>query len=111
MKRAAFLLLVASAVLPAQVTYESLLNALKEPQNWLTYSGDYTGIRHRDLMQINSANAKDLRAAWMFQTGVPGSGFETVLLVVDGVMYFTAGEGNAFALDARSGRQLWHYKH
>ena len=53
------------------MTYERLLNALKEPQNWLTYWGDYTGIRHRDLKQIQTGNVKDLRAAWVFQTGVP----------------------------------------
>ena len=40
-----------------------------------------------------------------------GRRFETVPLVVDGIMYFTAGEGTAFAIDARSGRQLWRYKH
>src|SRR5689334_16212117 len=111
MKRAALLFLAAASVLPAQVTYERLLNALKEPQNWLTYWGDYTAVRHRDLKQINLTNAKDLRVEWMFQTGVQGGAFETVPLVVDGIMYFTAGEGTAFALDARSGRQLWRYKH
>jgi alcohol dehydrogenase (cytochrome c) len=46
----------------------------------------------------------------MFQTGQTGS-FQTVPLVVDGIMYITAGDGVAFALDARSGRQLWKYKH
>ena len=86
-------------------------HALKEPQDWLTYWGDYTAVRHRDLKQINLANVKDVRVEWMFQTGVPGGAFQTVPLVVDGIMYFTAGEGTAFALDARSGRQLWRYKH
>jgi alcohol dehydrogenase (cytochrome c) len=110
MKRAALLLLAAAASLPAQVTYERLLSALKEPQNWLTYWGDYTAVRHRDLKQINLTNVKDLRVEWMFQTSTPGA-FQTVPLVVDGIMYFTAGEGTAYAVDARSGRQLWRYKH
>ena len=111
MKRVALLLLAAASALPAQVTYERLLNALKEPQNWLTYWGDYTAVRHRDLKQINTANVKDLRVEWMFQTGSPGGAFEVVPLVADGIMYFTAGEGTAYAVDARSGRQLWRYKH
>ncbi len=46
----------------------------------------------------------------MFQTGQPGA-FETVPLVVDGIMYLTAANGYAYALDARSGRQLWMYKY
>jgi alcohol dehydrogenase (cytochrome c) len=111
MKKVALLVFAAAAGLPAQVTYERLLNALKEPQNWLTYWGDYTAVRHRDLKQITTANVKDLRMDWMFQTGAPGNAFQTMPLVVDGIMYFTAGGGHAFALDARSGRQLWHYKH
>lgn len=111
MRRLASLALLAASALPAQVNYERLVNALKEPQNWLTYWGDYTAVPHRDVKQINLANAWDLRVEWMFQTGMPGGGFETVPLAVDGIMYFTAGEGTAFAIDARSGRQLWRYKH
>lgn len=92
------------------VTYDRIVHADREPQNWLTYMGDYGGVRHRTLDQINTRNVKDLRLEWIFQTGVPGA-FETVPLVVDGVMYITAGEANAFALDAKSGRQLWRYKY
>jgi alcohol dehydrogenase (cytochrome c) len=105
---ALFTLLSAAAY--AQVTYDRIVSALKEPQNWLTYWGDYTAVRHRDLKQIHTGNVKDLRVEWMFQTPVAGA-FQTVPLVVDGIMYFTASEGNAYAIDARSGRQLWHYKH
>jgi alcohol dehydrogenase (cytochrome c) len=92
------------------VTSDRLVNALKEPENWLTYWGDYSGIRHRELNQINTSNVKDLRLEWMFQTGVSGS-FQAVPLVVNGVMYFTGGEGTAFAIDAKTGRQLWRYKY
>ena len=103
-------LITCAAALPAQVTYNRLLHAIEEPQNWLTYWGDYSAIRHRDLDQINTKNVKDLRLAWMFQTGKFGSQ-ETVPLVIDGIMYATLGDGNAVALDARSGRPLWSYKH
>src|SRR5690348_46418 len=110
MRRLALAALLCVGLADAQVTYERIVNALKEPQNWLTYWGDYSAIRHRDLKQINTSNVKNLRVDWIFQTGVPGS-FEAVPLVVDGVMYFTAAGGYAYALDARSGRQLWMYKH
>jgi alcohol dehydrogenase (cytochrome c) len=108
--RALFSLALAPFLAAQEVTSERLVNALKEQQNWLTYWGDYSAVRHRDLNQINTGNVKNLRVDWIFQTGQPGS-FETVPLVVDGVMYLTGGNGYAYALDARSGRQLWMYKH
>jgi len=107
---AVFCLALAPLVAAQNVTYERLVHALDEQQNWLTYWGDYGAVRHRDLKQISTANVKDLRLDWIFQTGQAGS-FETVPAVVDGVMYLTAANGYAYALDARSGRQLWMYKH
>ncbi|MBS1877673.1 MAG: PQQ-dependent dehydrogenase, methanol/ethanol family [Acidobacteria bacterium] len=109
MKRAALTLLCLAAA-SAQVPYERIVNAAREPQNWLTYWGDYSAIRHRTLDQINTSNIRDMRLEWVFQTGQTGA-FETVPLVVDGVMYLTAPEGYAFAVDARGGRQLWSYKY
>jgi len=92
------------------VPYERILNASKEPRNWLTYWGDYSAVRYRELDQINTQNVRDLRVEWIFQTGQPGA-FETVPLEVDGILYFTAAGGYAYAIDARSGRQLWMYKY
>ncbi len=105
-----FVLLLAVCAAQAQVTPERLNQAYSEPNNWLTYFGDYGGIRHRTLNQINSTNVQNLRLDWIYQTGETGA-FETVPLVVDGVMYLTAPKGIAVALDAKSGRQLWRYKH
>lgn len=110
MRKLALGLLALASLSAQQVTSDRLVNALKEQQNWLTYWGDYSAIRHRDLKQINTSNVRNLRLDWMYQTGETGA-FETVPLVVDGVMYFTAAHGIAVALDARSGRQLWQYKH
>ncbi len=104
----ALLLLLFCLSAPAQVTSGRLVHALDEQQNWLTYWGDYSGIRHRSLDRINTSNVAALRVEWMYQTGKSGA-FETVPLVVDGVMYLTAGDGVAMALDARTGRQLWRY--
>ncbi|MGI8989799.1 MAG: PQQ-dependent dehydrogenase, methanol/ethanol family [Bryobacteraceae bacterium] len=110
--RTVILTLLGAILLPAQtnVSYDRLVNALKEQRNWLTYWGDYSAVRHRDLKQIDTSTVKNLRLEWLFQTGETGA-FETVPLVVDGIMYFTAPHGIAFAVDARSGRQLWQYKH
>jgi alcohol dehydrogenase (cytochrome c) len=89
------------------VSYERLARAIDEPQNWLTYWGDYPGTRFRNLTQINDANVKHLRVEWIYQTEQQAT--ETVPLVVDGVMYFTASNGYAFALDPKTGRELWRY--
>jgi alcohol dehydrogenase (cytochrome c) len=108
--RAVTALCIGATLVPAQVTYNRLIHAIEEPQNWLTYWGDYSAIRHRNLDQITTKNVKDLRLAWIYQTGKFGSQ-ETVPLVIDGIMYVTLGDGNAAALDARSGRPLWSYRH
>ncbi|HYO84175.1 MAG TPA: PQQ-dependent dehydrogenase, methanol/ethanol family, partial [Bryobacteraceae bacterium] len=108
--RTAALLLFLTWAASAQLTYERLVNAAKEPQSWLTYWGDYSGVRHRELDQINVSNVANMRVEWIYQTGIRGA-FETVPLVVDGVMYITAGDGLAMALDPKSGRELWRYKY
>ena len=92
-----------------QVTFERLLNSSKEPQNWLTYSGDYAGRRFSPLNQVNTANARSLVAKWVYQTGGTGK-FETTPLVVDGILYATGQDNRAFALDARTGRPVWMYQ-
>ena len=93
----------------SQVSYERLLGAAHEPQNWLTYSGGYAGWRHSGLGQINAANASRLGLQWTFQVGDLGQ-FETTPLVVDGILYGTGQSNRAFALDARTGRAIWRYQ-
>ncbi|HSY90719.1 MAG TPA: PQQ-dependent dehydrogenase, methanol/ethanol family [Candidatus Binatus sp.] len=93
----------------AQVTFERLVNSAKEPQNWMTYSGDYSGKRFSALDQVNITNARTLVAKWVYQTGGTGK-LETTPLVVDGIMYATGQDDRAFALDARTGRPIWMYQ-
>jgi alcohol dehydrogenase (cytochrome c) len=93
----------------AQVTFERLLNSTKEPQNWLTYSGDYAGRRFSPLDQINPGNARTLVAKWVYQTAGTGK-LETTPLVVDGILYATGQDDRAFALDGRTGRPIWLYQ-
>jgi alcohol dehydrogenase (cytochrome c) len=106
------LLVVAALLAPqasAQVTFERLLNSSKEPQNWMTYSGDYAGHRFSALDQINTSNASSLVPKWAYQT-MAGGKLETTPLVVDGILYGTGQEDRVFALDARSGRPIWQYQ-
>jgi len=93
----------------AQVTFERLVNSAKEPQNWMTYSGDYAGRRFSGLDQINITNARNMVAKWVYQTAATGK-LESTPLVVDGILYATAQDNRAFALDARTGRPIWMYQ-
>ncbi len=97
--------------LPAQVTYDRLLHADREPQNWLTYSGGYGGNRYSLLTQINADNVKNLQLKWVYhpiyqKTGNNQSKMENTPLVVDGIMY-TGTALEVVALDAVTGRPFW----
>jgi alcohol dehydrogenase (cytochrome c) len=101
---------LASYGLHAQVAYDHLLNAAREPRNWLTYSGGYFSNRYSGLTQITPANVKHLEMKWMYQAAVAG-GWQVTPLVVDGVMYLTQRPNDVLALDAWTGRVFWIYRH
>ena len=90
----------------AQVGAEELL-ARPVGENWTSYNGDYTGRRYSSLRDINSGNVAHLRAAWVFHPG-NSERLEVTPVVIHGIMYVTSAN-DAFALDARTGRVLWHY--
>lgn len=78
------------------------------PGDWATYNGHVGGNRHSALAQITPDNVARLQPAWTF--AVPGArNLRTTPLVVDGVMYVSA-PNEVFAIDARNGRQIWHYR-
>ncbi len=84
------------------ITYDRLLNADREPGNWLMYNGTYSGWRFSRLDQITAQNVRNLKVKWLFQ-GRHVEKFETTPLVVDGVMYLTRPENAIYALDAAHG--------
>ena len=102
-------LLVGSVMAVAQVPYERIAGASRQPENWLTYSGDYSSHHYSPLSQINRTNVARLKLAWMYQIG-SRQHFEATPLVVDGVMYLTEPASDVTALDLKTGRPLWHYR-
>jgi PQQ-dependent dehydrogenase (methanol/ethanol family) len=97
------------ADLSGGLTFERLRNAQAEPQDWLTYWGSYQGLHFSPLNQITPSNLGQLRARWAKQ--MPGSSvLESTPLVVDGTMYTAGPPGNVFALDARTGLEIWRYE-
>ena len=107
-------LLIASLLLApfanAQVPYQRLANADKEPGNWLTYSGNYAAHRFSPLKQITPENVGKLKVAWVYQRTQVPSRFETSPIVADGVMYVTEPPTQVTALDVRTGRKLWSWQ-
>jgi alcohol dehydrogenase (cytochrome c) len=100
--------LAVAPALPAQVSYERLENAAREPASWLTYSGNYASHRFSALDEIDGSNVSRLRPVWIYQTS-SGGALETSPLVADGVMYLTEPPATVTALDAKTGRPLWSW--
>lgn len=75
--------------------------------NWISYNGDYSGRRYSSLAEINPGNLAGLRAEWVFHAR-DSKRLEVTPLVVNGMMFATASN-DAFALDARTGRVVWHH--
>ena len=76
--------------------------------DWTNYDGRTLGNRYSNLGQINAANVSSLQPKWMFSLEHT-SQLEVTPVVAGGLMYVTSGE-ECFALDAGSGRQIWHYR-
>ena len=92
------------------VTQDLLNRAANDGNNFLHTNGNYDQTRYYPNRQINVNNVGKLRPAWMFQTEVKET-METSPIIVNGVMYATTAFSHVYAIDARTGEQLWHYKH
>jgi alcohol dehydrogenase (cytochrome c) len=95
---------------PSGVTFERMRTAAAEPQNWLTYGGNYANNRHSPLRQLTPANVKNLQQQWMYQNRIFGP-WQATPLVVDGVMYVSQRPNDVVALDAKTGRVFWTYQY
>jgi alcohol dehydrogenase (cytochrome c) len=104
------LMSLAGLVVHAQVSFERLVRADREPENWLTYSGTMQSQRFSQLAQITPDNVKNLELQWIFQARSLEK-FETTALVVDGVLYTVQAPNDLLALDAVSGRTFWTYSY
>lgn len=90
------------------LAFGRLVNARQEPQNWLTYWGGYDAHHFSELRQISRSNVHTLQARWAVPLG-GASPLEATPLVVDGVLYVSGYPGDVYAIDARSGLQLWKF--
>ncbi len=103
------------------ISFSRIMNP--RPGDWLSYDGRLSGNRYSELTQINTGNVGKLGVKWTFsiplwQQFLPDTpyfhenmnyfGLEVTPIVADGIMYVT-GPHQAFALDALTGRPIWHY--
>lgn len=99
----------ASAKKPAKnIDDAALKKADARTGDWITHGRDYAETRFSPLKQINDGNVKDLGLAWSFDTET-NRGLEATPIIVDGVMYTTGSWSIVFAIDARTGKQLWKW--
>jgi alcohol dehydrogenase (cytochrome c) len=108
-------LLAASTFLPVVSLAQGLNPAelLKPPvANWATYNGDYSGRRFSLLSQINASNVRSLALQWVYRTRNSGGAWTVKCspLEVNGILYLTV-PNNVWAVDARTGREIWHYRY
>jgi len=90
------------------VTFERIQNSSREPQNWLTYSGNNMGQRYSLLTQVAPQNVKNLEMAWLWQARSVEK-FEATSIVLDGILYTIQAPNDVVALDAATGRLRWTY--
>ncbi len=106
---------LAALILPALVASTVAIGQSLDPadlvkppaDSWPLYHGDYSGRRHTSLAQITPRNVANLTLAWASQTN-QAARIKSSPLLVDGVLFFTVPD-NVWAVDARSGRMIWHY--
>jgi PQQ-dependent dehydrogenase (methanol/ethanol family) len=92
--------------LPGGIAFQRIVDP--DPGDWPSYHGRLSGNRHSPLDRINTRNVTGLAVRWIFP--IPEAKvLEVTPLVVDGVMYVTASN-QLYAVDAASGREIWHYK-
>jgi alcohol dehydrogenase (cytochrome c) len=76
--------------------------------DWPSYHGDMSGNRYSKLTQINTSNVSRLAPRWVFPLPNVNT-IENTPVVVDGIMYVSSAN-EVYALDAGSGRAIWHYQ-
>ena len=99
----------AAALQTRKVDDGALKKAAKNGEEWLTSGRDYFEQRYSPLTQINAANVNRLGVAWSYEVGTGGGPQEATPLIANGVLYGITNWSIVFAVDARTGKELWRY--
>ncbi len=109
---ASAVVLTAEAAMAADVTPDRLVNADREPQNWLMNHRTYDAQRYSPLDRINKDNIKGLKLAYAVAIGgtSPNENLQSTPLAEDGFLYVVDQWGVLYKIDGRSGdvgRIVW----
>lgn len=103
---------LALAQRPRQVNDAALKDGSKSGEEWISYSVNWAGQRYSPLSQINADNVSRLGPAWSFDiplaSGNPQTHQEATPLVFNGVLYSIGPWSVVYAVDLRTGKELWH---
>jgi quinohemoprotein ethanol dehydrogenase len=102
-------LAIAAGQQARRVDDAALRNAAKTGDDWLTYGRDTGETRYSPLNQINATNVNRLGLLWSYDLGTGGGNQEATPLERNGVLYSITNWSVVFALDARTGKQLWRW--
>ena len=101
-------LLSSIATSAGNVTEQRILAESASGENWFVKGGNFRGEHFSPLEQIDDGNVADLGLAWATDLPAP-DGISATPIVVDGVIYLSAAYSVVFAIDARTGRELWRF--
>jgi len=104
-------LLAAGSSFAADVDARRLVNADREPGNWMSYHGSYKSWHYSSLDQINTRNVGKLTEAWSHVASRANRGLQGMPLAIDGVLYYSSPYNQIYALDGATGKMIWAYKH
>lgn len=98
---------------PGEVNIDRLLKADEQPGNWMSLGRNFMQHHHSPLKQINAENVDQLGLAWEYEThsnrGKVNRGLEATPIIVDGILYTSGAWSQVYALDARTGTEIWRY--
>lgn len=103
---ASSLLLLAASIVGCMTT----TSKLSSQHDWAYYGRDLAGQRFSPLTQINTSNVHQLTQAWQVDTGIKAT-FQATPIVQNGIMYVSLPFNHVIALNAQTGKQIWHYQH
>jgi alcohol dehydrogenase (cytochrome c) len=90
-------------------TSAHLLESSQAKAEWLLPGGSYDGQRFSSESEVNAANVAKLSVQWIHQFPSTDAPNESTPIVAGNYMYVAAPPGNVYALDVRTGKQVWHY--
>ena len=94
----------------AELDGNALLNADKDPNNWVMYHRTYNSYHYSPLDQINVGNVKDLKVAWIHNPGAsPHGGIQSFPLAIDGRLYYSIANDQIWAVDGATGAPFWKF--